>query len=126
MKTLKRLGTALTLLGLAACHVPAPPPKAASRLPQEVCEKAKLGMDKLKQGGLDQVKPGEVTMIEQAWLELPAERRDQLIQLIGIDAACRAEEPSFEQTVVVRSEFGRVMAQRIVTTSVDLSDLVDP
>ena len=123
MKRSRIIPAVLTALFAGACEVPAPPPKAAIRLPKEVCDQVTAGMEKLKQSGVDQVKPGEITMVEQAWLELPAAQRDQMVQLIAFDAACRADQPSAEQTVVVRSEYGRPMAQRIVTTSADLSDL---
>ena len=125
MRKLKFIAAGWVTLAVAACEVPAPPKKAATRLPEEVCAEVKLGMDKLKESGIDQVKPGEVTVMEQAWMELPPGQRDQMAQLIAFDAACRADEPSAEQTVIVRSELGRVMAQRIVTTSADLSDLMD-
>ena len=123
---IKRVGVTLLVLGLVACDVPAPPPKTATRLPREVCDQAARGIEKLKESGADQVKPGEVTMAEQAWLELPPGQRDQLAKLVGIDAACRADEPSLEQTIVVRNEYGRVMTERVITTSTDLSDLLDP
>ena len=132
MSKMKFVAAACVTLGLAACDAPAPVQdagtvqKTATRLPEKVCDEARLGMEKLKEGGIDQKKPGEVTMVEQAWLELPAAQREQMTQLIAFDAACRADEPSAEQEVIVRSEFGRVMAQEIVTTTADLSDLLDP
>ncbi len=118
-----------TLLALlaSACHEqPDTAPKMASRLPEQVCRQAKEALEKLRaSGGFEQMKPGEAMIPEQAWLDMPPDNRDQMAQLLGYHSACEAEEPTTEQTVRIRSEYGRVMAERIVTTSADLSTFVD-
>lgn len=92
--------------------------------PPEVCAKAAEAIEKLgAEAGLETDGKGGAIVMEQAWLQLGA-TRDQLLQLVGFDAACRAAEPSREQNVVVRSEYGRVMAEQVVETSADLSALV--
>jgi hypothetical protein len=113
-------------LVLAGCfEQPEMPKPVASRLPEQVCNQVKDALAKLDESGaVQRTKPAEITIEEQAWLQMPASSRDQITKLIGFDAACRAAEPVMEQTVTVRSEYGRVMAQPIITTSADLSTLL--
>ena len=114
-----------TALLLAGCYEAPPTPKTTARLPEEVCKQAREGLEKLSEGSpFELLKPGEAMMPDQAWLELVPEARNQLAQLIGYDAACRASEASAEQTVVIRSETGRLITQRVVPTSADLSTLL--
>jgi hypothetical protein len=90
-----------------------------------VCKQVTEALAKLEESGtVQRPKPAEIVMEEQAWLQLPEASRDQISKLIGFDAACQAAEPPTEQTVIVRSEFGRVMAQPIVATSADLSTII--
>ena len=117
--------TALLCLALVGCYEEPPAPKTTLRLPEEVCKQAREGLEKLAEGSqFELIKPGEAMMPDQAWLELAPEARNQLAQLIGYDAACRASEPSAEQTVIIRSEVGRLITERIVSTSADLSKLL--
>jgi hypothetical protein len=113
-------------LALAACfEQPEMPKPQASRLPEKVCSQVKEGLAKLDESGVAQrTKPGEIVMEEQAWLQLPQSTREQITKLIAFDAACQASEPTMEQTVIVRSEYGRVMAQPIIATSADLSTIL--
>lgn len=116
--------TALLCLVLSACFEAPTAQRKAARLPDQVCKQARQAIEKLGEGAFQLTKPGEAVMPDQAWLELPPEARDQLAQLIGYDAACRASEPSLEQTVVIRSEVGRVITERTVETNPDLSTLL--
>jgi hypothetical protein len=113
-------------LACSACfEQPEMPKPQASRLPEKVCTEVKEGLAKLDESGaVQRTKPGEIVMEEQAWLQLSQAAREQITKLIGFDAACQASEPPMEQTVIVRSEYGRVMAQPIITTSADLSTLL--
>jgi hypothetical protein len=110
-------------LALAGCfEQPEMPKPVASRLPDAVCKQVNQALAKLDaSGAVQRTKPAEIIMEEQAWLQLPESSREQITKLIGFDAACKAAEPPTEQTVTVRSEFGRVMAQPIIPTSADLS-----
>ena len=117
--------TAFLSIAVSACSEAPPTPKTTVRLPEEVCKQAREGLDKLAAGsGFEVVKAGEAVIAEQAWLDLPPDTRNQLAQLIGYDAACRASEASSEQTVVIRNEMGRVITERIVPTSADFSNLL--
>ena len=125
---MRRIGSgiaALLCLALQGCYEAPPTPKTTVRLPEEVCKQAREGLEKLAQGSaFELIKPGEAMIPDQAWLELSPDSRNQLAQLVGYDAACRASEPSAEQTVVIRSEMGRLITQRIVPTRADLSTLL--
>jgi hypothetical protein len=113
-------------IALAGCfEQPEVPKPVASRLPEKVCTQVSEALTKLDASGtVQRTKPAEIVMEEQAWIQLPASSREQITKLVGFDAACRAAEPPMEQTVTVRSEYGRVMAQPIITTSADLSTLL--
>lgn len=118
----------LLLVSVAACDRLAAPeePKApVARLPAQVCSQARDGLEKLKEsGGLTYSGQGEATLEEEAWLRLDGPARDQLVQLLAYDAACKAAVPPAEQTATVRNETGRVLAERVVETSADLSGMV--
>lgn len=116
----------LLCASLAACwEQPEMPKPVATRLPDKVCGQVREALAKLvDSGSAQQTKAGELIMEEQAWLQLAQDKRDQVTKLVGFDAACRASEPPMEQTVIVRSEYGRVMAQPIIQTSADLSTLL--
>ena len=116
--------TALLCLVLSACFEAPTAQKKAMRMPDQVCKQVRDAIEKLGDGAFQLTKPGEAVMPDQAWLELQPEARDQLAQLIGYDAACHASEPSLEHTVVIRSEVGRVITERTVETSPDLSTLL--
>jgi hypothetical protein len=113
-------------LALAGCfEQPEMPKPVASRLPDAVCKQVREALVKLEESGtVQRAKPAEIVMEEQAWLQLPESSREQITKAIGFEAACQAAEPPMEQTVIVRSEFGRVMAQPIITTSADLSAML--
>jgi hypothetical protein len=122
-KLMLALGASLALAG--CFEQPEMPKPVASRLPEKVCKQVTEALAKLDRSGtVQRDKPGEMIMEEQAWLQLPAASREQITKLIAFDAACRAAEPPMEQTVIVRSEYGRVMAQPIIATSADLSTLL--
>jgi hypothetical protein len=119
---------ALAALCLAGCD--AQPDsgagRAAAKLPAKVCAQAREAVEKLvAQGGVEVDGKGGATVMEEAWIPMGADRRDQLVQLLGYDAACRASEPSIEQKVTIRNEYGRVMSDRIVETGVDISALLE-
>jgi hypothetical protein len=122
-KIIAVLGASLAISG---CYEqPELPKPVPSRLPENICKQVSEAVAKLEESGtVQRTKPAEIVMEEQAWLQLPDASRDQITKLIGFDAACRAAEPPMEQTVTVRSEFGRLMAQPIITTSADLSTIL--
>lgn len=99
---------------------------APARLPSSVCKQAADALRELSERGtFEHSDSGEATLAQEAWLQLGAAERDQLTQLLGYHAACKAPEPSAERTVLVRSENGQVLSRRIVSTSADLSKLLE-
>ena len=114
------------VLALSGCfEQPEMPKPVATRLPEKVCKQVSEAAAKLEASAtVQRTNPAEIVMEEQAWLQLPQASREQITKLIGFDAACRAAKPPMEQMVTVRSEYGRVMAQPIITTSADLSTLL--
>ncbi len=98
----------------------------AARLPAQVCAQAQEALQKLTAtAGFDQRAKGEATLEEAAWLQMTEAQRDQLAKVLAYDAACAAKEPPHEQVVTVKNETGRVMAQRTIETSADLSSILD-
>ena len=96
----------------------------ATRLPAELCKQAADGITKLNEtGGFHYAGAGEGTLEEQAWLQMREPQRDQLLNLLAVDAACTAEQPVNEATARVRNEGGRVLSERVIQTSADLSSL---
>ncbi len=128
MTDLKTGAALLSALLLWACEGPADPlagGRIATKLPEELCSKTREAVAKLTEsGGVETDGKGGATMMEEAWLRLSEGERDQTTQLLGYDAACRAGQPTLEQNVVIRSEYGRVMAERVVETSPDLSSMM--
>jgi hypothetical protein len=95
-------------------------------LPKQVCTQAREAIDKLSEsGGFVYAGNGEGTIEEAAWLQLDPPSREQLEQVLAYDAACSAKEPPAEQTATIRNEGGRVLSQRVIETSADLSRLDD-
>jgi hypothetical protein len=109
MKHSKLIVALGTSIALSACfEQPEVPKPVASRLPEAVCKQVSKALAKLEESGtVQRTKPAEIVMEEQAWLQLPQSSREQITKAIGFDAACRAAEPPMEQTVTVRSEYGR-------------------
>ena len=92
--------------------------------PEQVCAQARQAMEKLdSEAGLQSDGKGGATIMEEAWLKLDGGAKEQMIQLVGYDAACRAAEPSREQNVTIRSEYGRPMVQQVVEIGTDFSRL---
>ena len=118
----------LLLAALAACdgqNAAEEPKLPVARLPAQTCNLAQAGLEKLKEsGGLTYTGEGEATLEEEAWMRLDERAREQLVQLVAYDAACKAAVPPAEQSAIVRNEAGRVLSQRVVDTSADLSGLV--
>ena len=118
----------LLLASLGACDgqdQAAEPKLPVARLPAQTCNQARDGLEKLKEsGGLTYTGQGEATLDEEAWMRLDEGAREQLVQLVAYDAACKAPVPPAEQSATVRNEAGRVLSQRVVETSADLSGLV--
>ena len=128
MKTRIRIATA-ALLALGACEQQ-PDPLAGTQTPtkppKEVCAQVTKAMERLTtDGGMEADGQAGATMMEEAWLRLDQKGRDQVMQVLAFDAACRAPEASREQMVRVRSEYGRVMAEQIVETSADFTQLAE-
>lgn len=118
---------AFALMALGGCQEQ-PDPLAemqkSVKPPQQVCAQAQEALAKLStEGGLEIDGKGGATMMEEAWLRLPGDGRDQVVKLLAFGAACRAPEATTEQRVVIRSEYGRVMLDQIVETTANLSEL---
>ncbi len=113
-------------LSLSACQQqPAEEPQPAARLPEQVCKQAREGLDKLGgSGAFEYQAEGTATINESAWLAMGDSQRDGLARTLGIHAACSAAEPTRETEVIVRNEFGRVLVQRVIETSTDLSEIL--
>ena len=125
---MKSIPILLLSLGAAACNSQfAEEPKAAPvRLPAQICKQAADGIKKLNaSGGFDYRGAGEGTLEEQAWLQMDEPQRDALTKLLAYDAACTAKDPPAEATATVRNESGRVLSQRVVETTADLSKILD-
>lgn len=125
---ISRKSTLLLLVAaLAACdnqfgadEVKMPP----ARLPDQLCKQASEGIKTLNEsGGFQYAGAGEGTLEEQAWLQMTEPQRDQILNLLAVDAACTSEEPVAEVTARVRSEGGRTLSERLIQTSADLSSL---
>ena len=97
---------------------------AAAKPPEQACTQVRQGIETLRaDAGLETDGKGGATIMEEAWLKLDPGAKEQMIQLVGYDAACRAAEPSSEQNVTIRSEYGRPMVQQVVETGTDFSRL---
>ena len=118
----------LLLALLAACdgqNAVEEPKLPVARLPAQTCNQAQAGLEKLKEsGGLTYNGQGEATLDEESWMRLDERAREQLVELVAYDAACKAAVPPAEQSATVRNEAGRVLSQRVVETSADLSGLI--
>jgi len=125
---IRHLSALFLLASLGACDgqtAAEEPELPVARLPAQTCNQARDGLEKLKEsGGLTYNGQGEATLDEEAWMRLDQRARDQLVQLVAYDAACKAAVPPAEQSATVRNESGRVLSQRVVETSADLSGLV--
>ncbi len=96
------------------------------RLPAQICKQAAEGIKKLNEsGGFDYSGGGEGTLEQAAWLQMAEAQRDQLTRLLAYDAACTAKVPPTEATATIRNESGRVLTQRVVETSADLSKILE-
>lgn len=93
-----------------------------ARVPEQTCRQASDGLEQLnRSGGFVLNAAGEGTLDEQVWLRMDERQRDQLVQLLAYDAACKAAEPVREQNAIVRSEYGRVLTERVVEIASDAS-----
>lgn len=96
-----------------------------ARVPEQVCRQATNGLEQLKQsGGFVLNAAGEATLDEQAWMRMDGRQRDQLVQLVAYDAACKGAEPVKEQNAVIRSEYGRVLTEQVVEIAPDASAIL--
>lgn len=117
---------ALAALALSACQqAEQPAPPAAARLPAQVCDQARQGLEEISRGGSFEFNSdGQATIEEAAWLPMGAGQRDALAQALAFHAACAAKEPPREQSITIKNEAGRVLTQRVVETSVDLTKIL--
>jgi hypothetical protein len=109
---------------LASCGFPAEekPVVAAERLPQAVCDRAKAAVAELTdKGALVLNTPTDGVMSQEAWVPVPANAKEAMMNAIGLAATC-AGEPQLEQEVTIHSEFGDLMMRRIVKTSFSAGD----
>ncbi len=122
---MNRTATLVALLAASACQAQPEPEVPVARLPDEVCSQVRGEVARQKAAGGLQFKPGaEATIEEAAWLQMSQTTRDQILRLVAFDAACASEQPSAEQTATIRSEYGRVLAQQVVTTSADITTVL--
>jgi len=88
---------------------------AAIELPEATCRSADAALlgaqDQLM---MDADTPGEATLPKAAWQSLEQSARDQIVNAVGIKAACIAARPPAEQPVIIRNEFGEVQSERVV------------
>jgi hypothetical protein len=119
---------ALAALALSACQeAQRPAPPLAEPLPAQVCSQAREALEKVSRAGIFEYgADGQATIEEAVWLPMAPSQREALAQALAFHAACSAKEPPLEQTVTIRSEGGRVLTQRVVETSVDMSRLLEP
>jgi hypothetical protein len=114
------------MLGLAGCNEAPPPPPPAQPLPEKLCQQAREGLDKVSSAGIfEYTADGQATIEESAWLPMAAAQRDAIGQALAFHAACSTEPPPRESTVTIRNEGGRVLTQRVVETTADISSLLE-
>ena len=116
----------LILAVTAACdsQIPDEANMPVTRIPAQVCSQATDGIKKLSEsGGFTSAGSAEGTIDGEVWLKMSEPQRDQLLQLLAVSGACTAAEPPTEVTATVRDETGRVLSQRVIETSADLSRL---
>jgi len=64
--------------------------------------------------------------MEQAlWLQMGPKRQDDLVQLLALEKACKADRPRAEETVVLRGESGQTIVRRTVTVAAPAEGLID-
>jgi hypothetical protein len=114
------------LLMLAACDGAPPPPEAPLvPVPPEACAKVKEALDTLQgHGALVYTDKGEATIDQQAWLTMGERAREQFAQALGFHAACSHPTPTAEQNIIVRSETGATLMERIIETQTDIGQLL--
>ena len=121
------------LLMLAGCGeapapapAPEPEPRAAMRPPAKQCADAREGLDALKaSAALDYDAAGEATIFQEAWLQLPPDRREIIANALAVHAACAAPQPPLDQEVTIRGEGGIVLMRRTVELAVDPMALLE-
>lgn len=121
-----KVSAALAGLVLAGCQGEQPAPPAAARLPAQVCDQARDALQKLgATGSFEFAADGQATLEEAAWQPMGEPQRDALVQALAFHAACSAPEPPREQSVTVKNEGGRVLTQRVVETTVDVTKILE-
>ena len=114
---------ALASLALGACQEgQQPAPTATARLPAQICDQARQGLEEISRtGSFEFTADGQATLEEAVWLPMGGQQRDALTQALALHAACSAKEPPREQQVTIKNEGGRVLTQRVVETAVDIT-----
>jgi hypothetical protein len=116
----------LSALALAACEEAPPTTGPVARLPAQLCNQARDALEQVSgMGVFEYSKEGEATIEEAAWLPMGGNQRDALAQALAFHAACSAKEPSRERTIIIRNEGGRVLTQRVMETTIDISKLLE-
>ena len=117
------LAAALTTLALGGCgEAEQPPPPTTAPLPAQVCSQAREALDKLSRAGaFEYSADGQATLEEAVWLPMARAQRDALAQALGFHTACQSKQPSRETSITIKNEDGRVLTQRVVEASADLS-----
>lgn len=99
-----------------------PAPAATLRLPAQICNQARQSLEEIsRSGSFEFTSDGQATLEEAVWLPMGGQQRDALAQALALHAACSAKEPPREQQVTIKNEGGRVLTQRVVETSVDIT-----
>jgi len=121
MGKVKLASAALAALALYGCgEGEQPPPPAPAPLPAQICDKAREELGKLAKTGTFEFVAGEATIEEAVWLSMAPQQRDALVQGLGFHTACE-RGPAAETSVIIKNEGGRVLSQRVVETSADLT-----
>lgn len=121
-----RLILLLSICAVAACDAPPEPqPMNVGPLPRKICNEVSEGLSQLSKTSIFEYDAaGEATMPQEGWIPLPPDQKDQIAQLLAFHAACQAKNAPAEQKVVIKSETGHVLLDRIVETRPDLGSLV--
>lgn len=117
----REFGPALTLaciLGtaLSACGSQEPLPEATGKasIPPELCQELEGVLTDLQKKTGFQLEPQGATIEEAVWRGMGG-AQDQLAEALAYHQACKAETPPAEQSVTIRNEYGRVVAERQVS-----------
>ena len=124
-----RCVTGGALLLLAGCDFAPEPPQAPpliGQLPKKLCTQAADSLSKAgKSGGFEHDGRGGATIQQDAWIVMGPQGQDGLTRTLAVDAACKANTVAREQQVLVRSEEGRTLSNRVVEIAPDANEIFE-